>query len=443
VDILSQVVEGMQVILTKTADILGRETGFIKRQRKLNGSGFVQALVFGWLSNPDSTVEELCQSLAALGTDISAPGLSKRFTQKASEFLRKVLESAVEVVIANNPVAIPILQRFNGVSIQDSSVITLPDELADIWVGCGGSSPENTSSSLKFQLRLNLNIGKLTGPYLQSGRDNDRNSQLSKIPLLKGGLRIADLGYFTLVDFKEMNSDGIYWLTRIKANCGLHYEDKDWDLLKFMETYCKNEGDDLDIQVELGLKERVSCRLMAKRVSDKQAMVRRCKLISEAKAKGEKVSEKVLRLASWAILGCNVPYELLSIDESFVLMGTRWQIELLFKLWKSEGKIDEWRSEKPWRILCEVYGKLLVMIIQHWVLLAGCWSYPDRSLFKAVKTIQRHAMALACAFASGCIFRLREVLETIQRCLSVGCRINKRKKDPSTYQLLLAIDGSS
>ena len=204
-DILSQVVEGMQVILTKTADILGRETGFIKRQRKLNGSGFVQALVFGWLSNPDSTVEELCQSLAALGTDISAPGLSKRFTQKASEFLRKVLESAVEVVIANNPVAIPILQRFNGVSIQDSSVITLPDELADIWVGCGGSSPENTSSSLKFQLRLNLNIGKLTGPYLQSGRDNDRNSQLSKIPLLKGGLRITDLGYFTLVDFKQMN----------------------------------------------------------------------------------------------------------------------------------------------------------------------------------------------------------------------------------------------
>lgn len=52
-------------------------------------------------------------------------------------------------------------------------------------------------------------------------------------------------------------------------------------------------------------------------------------------------------------------------------------------------------------------------------------------------------MALACAFASGRISRLREVLETIQRCLSVGCRINKRKKDPSTYQLLLAIDGSS
>ena len=116
---------------------------------------------------------------------------------------------------------------------------------------------------------------------------------------------------------------------------------------------------------------------------------------------------------------------------------------LIFKLWKSHGYIDEWRTKNPWRILCEVYAKLLVMLIQHWILLAGCWQYPDRSLFKAVKTIQNHAMNLACAFASGHLERLYEALEIIQRCLSVGCRINKRKKKPHTYQLLLALDDSS
>ena len=129
----------------------------------------------------------------------------------------------------------------------------------------------------------------------------------------------------------------------------------------------------------------------------------------------------------------------MTLDEALVLMRCRWQIELIFKLWKSHGSIDEWRTENPWRILCEVYAKLIVMIIQHWILLAGCWQYPDRSLFKAVKTIQKHAMNLACAFASGTRERLLETLETIQRCLSVGCRINKRKAKPHTYQLLLAI----
>jgi len=121
-------------------------------------------------------------------------------------------------------------------------------------------------------------------------------------------------------------------------------------------------------------------------------------------------------------------------------MRARWQIELIFnpRFNRGHGCIDEWRTENPWRILCEVYA-MIVMIIQHWILLAGCWQYPDRSLFKAVKTIQKHAMNLACAFASGYTDRLCEALQTIKRCLSVGCRISKRRKKPSTYQLLLAL----
>ena len=112
-EILSQVAEGMQAVLTEASDIIGRKTGFIKRLRKLSGSGFVQTLVFGWLSNPDSTLEELCQSAVSLGIDISPQGLSKRFTPQAAGCLQEVLETAVSQVVADEPVAIPILQRFN------------------------------------------------------------------------------------------------------------------------------------------------------------------------------------------------------------------------------------------------------------------------------------------------------------------------------------------
>lgn len=440
--ILSQVAKSMQVVLTKAADIIGPKTGFIKRQREFSGSGFVQTLVFGWLSNPDSTLEELCQSAATLGIKISPQGLDKRFTPQAADCLQKVLETAVSQVIAGEPVAIPVLQRFNGVHIQDSSTVVLPDELAVIWTGCGGSSSQNTSSSVKLHTRLDLNTGKLAGPYLKSGRLHDMNPQILWESLPVGALRIGDLGYYNLKEFRKMGTDGVYWLSRVKTNCVLYYHDKyqnRWDLLGLLEEYCK---DRMDIQLLLG-DERLPCRLLAVRVSDDVARLRRCKLISEAKAKGKPVNAKALKLASWAVLGCNIPDETLSLDEAFVLMRTRWQIELIFKLWKSHGCIDEWRSENPWRILCEVYAKLIAMLIQHWILLAGCWRYPDRSVFKAVKTIQKHTMNLACAFASGRPDRLYEALETIKRCLSVGCRINKKKKDPSTYQLLLAFSYSS
>ena len=92
--ILTQVAKAMQVVLTKTADIIGRETGFIQRQRKFSGSRFVQTLVFSWLSNPNSTVEDLCQTAATLDIDISINGLNKRFTPEASDCLQKVLELA-------------------------------------------------------------------------------------------------------------------------------------------------------------------------------------------------------------------------------------------------------------------------------------------------------------------------------------------------------------
>jgi len=437
-NILSKIADAMQVVLSDTANAIARKTGFIKRQRKLSGSDFAQTLVFGWLDNPDSTIEELTQTAATLGVSITPQGLDKRFSPDAAKFLQGILESAVSTVITAQPVAIPILQRFNGVFIQDGSTITLPDCLAVIWSGCGGSCSKNTSSSVKAQIRIDLNTGRLAGPYLQSGKEHATNSQLQKGStelLPKGSLRIADLEFFSLHDFSQMNKQGKYWLSRVKAMCKVYTLDgKQWDLVNLLERYCQ---DKMDMQVLLGVKEQMPCLILAVKVPDDVANERRRKMKKAAKDKGAALSERVLKLADWNVICTNIPPEHLTLEEGFVLMRTRWQIELIFRLWKSEGKIDEWRSEKPYRILCELYAKLVVMIIQHWILLTS-WQYPDRSLFKSVKTIRKHAMSLAMAFSSGIKERLIEVLKTIARCLSTGCRINKRKTILHTYQLLLA-----
>jgi hypothetical protein len=38
-NIIPQIADVMQIVLTTTADYLGRLTGFVKRERKLTGSG--------------------------------------------------------------------------------------------------------------------------------------------------------------------------------------------------------------------------------------------------------------------------------------------------------------------------------------------------------------------------------------------------------------------
>ncbi len=110
-------------------------------------------------------------------------------------------------------------------------------------------------------------------------------------------MRIAYLSYFSLNDFKALNADGIYWLSRVKSVCEVYDEDdKRWDLVSFLEKHCK---DSMDMQIYLGVSKRVAYRLLAIRASDEDAKLMRCKFISETRSKGEKVSDKVLRLAIW------------------------------------------------------------------------------------------------------------------------------------------------
>jgi hypothetical protein len=143
-------------------------------------------------------------------------------------------------------------------------------------------------------------------------------------------------------------------------------------------------------------------------------------------------------LADWTVFCTNVPAPLLSASEVLVVARVRWQVELLFKLWKSAGHLAHSRNAKPWRVLCEIYAKLLGLLVQHWVLVTSLWTYPDRSAWKTAQTLRKHALHLASAFGVG-LAALSAALQVVQRTLAAGCRLNKRKKAPCTFQLLLAL----
>jgi hypothetical protein len=107
---------------------------------------------------------------------------------------------------------------------------------------------------------------------------------------------------------------------------------------------------------------------MAVREPPELAAARRQRLREETTRKGQAVSVRRLALADWTLLVTNVPASRLSVEEALVLVRARWQIELLFKLWKDQGLLDESRSQKRWRRLCELYAKLLGLVLQHWLL---------------------------------------------------------------------------
>jgi hypothetical protein len=125
---------------------------------------------------------------------------------------------------------------------------------------------------------------------------------------------------------------------------------------------------------------------------------------------------------------------LLSIDEALVLARCRWQIELCWKLWKQVCKVDTWRSAKPYRILTEIYAKLLGCLITHWLTLLECWQAPNRSMVKARHVMQWMAPVLALGVAG--VVPLEAMVQRTSHTMASGCTVNARRKRPAAYQLV-------
>jgi len=432
---IPQVARVLQRVLGPVAERAARATGLVQRTSKLTGARFVQTLVCGWLAQPQARLSQLVQMAATLGVPITAQGLDERFGVASAECLREVLEEAVQVVLAVDPVAVPVLPRFTAVVVQDCTTISLPAELASIWPGCGGSSPSAGQAALKRSVRLDLVRGRLEGPYAEPGRTNDRATTVATRPLPPGALRLAELGCFSVAELADHAAQDGYWLSRWQPGTALFTPDgQRHELLAFLAAA---DTTVVDQPVRLGVRRRLPARLLAVRVPQEVADQRRRRLRAAARDKGRAVSAARLALCAWTVFVTNVAPTQLTVREALVLARVRWQIALLFKLWKTHQRVDEWRSAKPWRILTEVYAKLLAVLVQHWLVLVGCWQQPDRRLVKAAQAIQAHAAHLAAVFDT--LPRLCQALHLVARCLATS-RLSPRKATPATVQLLLALE---
>lgn len=427
---LSHLPTALQNLLSQSARLAGLESGFLLRRSKFSPELFVQTLVLGWLANPSASLQQLTQTAALTGTNLSAQALDQRFNPKAAHCLKLVLESALQHVFASDPVTVPLLRRFSSVYLIDTSVIILPDELLSEWAGCGGSSGK--TSSVKIEVGLDLITGRLEGPHLHSGQTHDTKGLLHRGSVEAGSLRLADRAYFDLRLMRQIDQKRAYWITRVKSTTKVI--DSSGNKSTILEFLKAQKSERIDTTIKLGQVEEVECRIVAVKVSKSVADERRRRLKDKARRNCSQVKKESLELAEWSIYVTNVEEDKLELKEVYALARARWQIELIFKMWKSQGQIDEWRSKKPWRILCEVYAKLLGMLIKHWIVIMSGWKNEDRSMLKAGKVVQMLAPQLVTAIRS--VRELKGVIKLIGRCMGVGCRINKRKKAPSSFQLL-------
>ena len=315
-DSIAQVEHALNTILQERANIIARETGCIERQRKFTGASLAQTLIFSWQEHPEASLEQMASMAETAAVSVTDTAVDKRFTSSCAEFLRRLLEELSAVVVeAVEPVAVELLRRFGAVILEDSSVLSLPSALHEMWPGCGNQNTQE-AASLKLHVRWELQRGRLDGPALSAGRVSDHRSPWYDAPIEAGALYVQDLGYFTLQRFQERREAGAWSLSRLQV--GTTVLDRQGRSLNLLRCAPKQVGQYKELPVLLGSHQRLPMRLLLLRVPKAVADERRERLIAEAKRRGHTVSALTLALADWTLLITDVPCCLLRVPEALL-----------------------------------------------------------------------------------------------------------------------------
>ncbi len=420
----------LRQLLGVQANRLAQQAGVIQRQRVFSGASLLQLLVFGWLLHPQAGPSELARFAGSLGLNASKQAVEERFTMRTADWLLAVLRGGMQFLVCAQAVSIPLLQRFSAVLVEDGSTISLPSVLKHVWRGCGGSGSE---AALKLTVRLDLLRGSLEGPYVQEGRRHETQSPLREQQMPAGSLWIGDLGYFALTWLSQLVKQKVFFLLGYKEPVVVW--NADGERVEVLDLLPAEGAEMVDIPVALGARKQVQARLIAKKMSEAVVTRRREQLKEQAHKQCKPINPRQWDLVQWTIVLTNVPLSLLAAAEAMALMRARWQIELLWKLWKDQGKVDEWQTQKPERILCELYAKLVGMLVQHWLLLLSCWDDPHRSLVGAVQVMRDQVPVLVHGMRGR--LPLSQALRLVRDALLGGCSIPKRQTRLSTSHRLL------
>ncbi|PFE04523.1 transposase, partial [Bacillus cereus] len=126
---------------------------------------------------------------------------------------------------------------------------------------------------------------------------------------------------------------------------------------------------------------------------------RQKKIAEKEKSQNRTYSEKSKLVAGLNVYVTNAPWEWVPMEQVHELYTLRWQIEIVFKTWKSLFDIDHCCNVKQERLECQLYGKLIAIFLcsstmfkMRQLLLQK--KRKELSEYKAIGMIQDHLLLL-------------------------------------------------
>ena len=331
----------------------------MQRRSAISPKDFLDT-VFFLNQNNSPSLSEYSIGLSQRGITASKQAIDKRFNESTKAMLSKLLEQAIGHRLLSKSRKAANKRWFTDIHIMDSSEFAVSKRAAEVFPGYGG---EGRESLVQVQFEYQLLAGKVTTLSIGSALDSDSIAGMKNLEgIPPKTLLLRDLGYCSPKVFKELGRKDLYFISRAKSQWNFYtLQDGRYQLLTTSEIINKlnqAQGKYIDLDVFVGEQARTPVRLIANLLTDDQRE-RRLKKKSARRKLGRDAMEAI----GLNLFVTNVGRENCAPSGIYELYTLRWQVELVFKTWKSVMQVHKIHSMNPVRLECIILIKLL------WVML--------------------------------------------------------------------------
>lgn len=356
---------------------IAHKTKFVQRKSKLAAWQMLRLCAFEKANVAKDTLVKLSTKVSKNNNQvISKQGLDQRFNENCVKFLKSIFQQLLKNRLSSQTVIQSGLS-FNRIRILDATSFQVPDNYAEKYPGSGGCA---NTAGLKIQLEYELKSGKIIN--MQSGAGSNSDSRFAtetKNTIEKNDLIIRDLGYFSIDSFKNIEENEAFYISRLKPNIATYIRNPNPEYYKngsikksslFIRIDLKEVMNDMEYgemrefkEIYLCKKEQYKTRLIIYKLTEKQLHERQVKTAKSARKKGITKSQNTLSLLGITTYITNIPPELYDLEKIYEIYTLRWNIEIIFKVWKSIYHINKLKKVKIERFECQLYGKLILILV--------------------------------------------------------------------------------
>jgi Transposase DDE domain len=439
-------------LTTKLQSVLGSDqiaalaasTAFSQRKSKLSAISFLKMLLFDHLQSDSPSLQQHSFGLALNeGIQISKQAIDKRFTDNAVAFIKALFENYLQYQLGSIDLPSALRGNFRGIRIMDATSYRLPACLAEDFPGFSG---DGTAACAKLQFEYELLGGTIKKLELHTVLDADKTFAANHLNSLEPGeLLLRDLGYYSVDMYGKIEEAGAFYVSRLRPQVGICQLRKGlYEPLSYARIIkrLKTSGEQyLDLDVHIGKTVKKPVRLVASLLGE-EAVKRRIKRKRRIKTQLNKTDRELCQLNLFIT---NTPPQQLAAGDIYRLYRVRWQVELVFKSWKSILKIQAVRKMDKPRFLCCLYSKLL-WILLNWDVcnIVSCSLYGKQklvSLYKCFALFRQQAQQ-AAKFLFGKRLPLQKYLTQLHNLLEHFCIKEARKGKEKLIDLLQIKQGN-